>query len=72
MPSMWQKNRVLPWESQLQEGGRRKALCSEDTGCLIHSVVQGNGGPRGADEGNPGALKSRVEGGVSWASQWYS
>jgi len=62
---MWQKNKVLPWESQLQEGGRRKASWSEDTGCLTFSVVQGNGGSGGADEGKPGTLKSRVEGDVS-------
>ena len=53
MPSMWQKNRVLPWESQLQEGGRRKASWSEDTGCLTCSVVQGNGGSGGCRWGEP-------------------
>ena len=35
-------------------------------------VVQGNGGSGGADEGIPGAPRSRVEGDVSSASQWYS
>ena len=53
MPSMWQKNRVLPWESQLQEGGRRKASWSETTGCLTCSVVQGNGGSGGCRWGEP-------------------